>query len=292
MSANEHNKAEQTLDLKIIEINLGTLTTNAESVRDFVKTKLEGYSIERYSGDRIKEAKNDKAELNAAATRLNAARLEYKRTWLKPFEPVEATIDETVKLIKAASAKIDQVVKDVEQGEKDEKRRLIELYWKEQGCELFRLDQIFDERWLNKTSKLMTIQAEISERIEKVNADLAILDKLGEPEAKVFYLNVLDLNRAIAEADRIKANRARLEKIEADRLATESKPEPVPEFVVEPEPEPEPEPIPEPEPEEAPDPKPLLAYELRISGTKEALIALLAYMDEHEIGHVKIGGRA
>jgi hypothetical protein len=146
----------------------------------------------------------------------------------------------------------------------------------------------------------MTIQAEISERIEKVNVDLAILDKLGEPEAKVFYLNVLDLNRAIAEADRIKANRARLEKIEADRLAAEAQPEPVPEFVVEPEPKPEPEsepapapePEPEPEPEEVPTPKPLLEYELRISGTKEALIALLAYMDEHEIGHVKIGGRA
>lgn len=202
---------ELTLDLQVQEFSLGTLVTNAEAIRDAVKAKLEGYSVENYSGDRIQDAKRDKAELNAAAKRLNDARLEYERRWMKPFEAFKAVVNETVCLIKTASSAIDQVVKDVEQGEKDEKRRLIESYWVGLGCNLFTLAQIFDERWLNKTVKLAAVQDEIDKRVEKVKADLVILERLNEPEARAHYLNTLDLTAAIDQADRIKRNRERIE---------------------------------------------------------------------------------
>jgi hypothetical protein len=203
------------LDLVVEEMNLGVMKTNAEALRDLVKGKLDGYSVENYSGDRIKDAKVDKAELNNFAKKLNNKRLELERAWMKPFDPFKAIVDETVGLIKTASSKIDQVVKDVEQGEKDEKRRLIDQFWTEQKCELFRLEQIFDPRWLNKTTKLLAIQDEIRERIKKVEGDLVILDKIGEAEARNHYLDTLDLNRAMAEAERIKGNRERLAKAEA-----------------------------------------------------------------------------
>lgn len=214
---------EATFDLVVKDFNLGTLTTNAEAIREAVKAKLEGYKVENYSGDKIQDAKRDKAELNAAAKKLNDARLEYERTWMKPFKVFKDVVDETVALIKEASSKIDQVVKDVEQGEKDEKRRLIEQFWEKQACTLFKLEQIFDDRWLNKTSKLLAVQDEIRERIKKVESDLGILDKIGESKAKAFYLTCLDLNKAMAEADRIKENRERLAKVEQDRAEAEDR---------------------------------------------------------------------
>jgi hypothetical protein len=210
-----------TFDLVVEEMNLGKLTTNAEALRDMVKGKLEGYSVKNYSGDRIKEAKNDKAELNAFAKKLNDKRLEFERMWMKPFEPFKSVVDETVRLIKTISSKIDEVVKDVEQGEKDEKRREIDLYWSEKKCDLFRLDQIFDERWLNKTTKFQAIQDEIDDRIRKVNADLVTLERLGEPEARVCYLETLDLNKALDRADTLKKNRERLAEDEKRRAEAE-----------------------------------------------------------------------
>jgi hypothetical protein len=304
------------LDLVVEEMNLGKLTTNAEALRDMVKGKLAGYSVENYSGDRIKEVKADKAELNAFAKRLNDKRLEFERVWMKPFEPFKAVVDETVKLIKAASSKIDEVVKDVEQGERDEKRRLIDQYWESQSCTLFRLDQIFDERWLNKTTKLSAVQDEIHERIKKAESDLGILDKIGEPEAKAYYLNCLDLNRAMVEADRIKANRERLAKVEQDRkdeerraqeeagrLAAESRAEPVLSplpvgVLILSQTEPEGEPLPpiESHPIDemqsagptAPEPPKLYDLTLRFTATMDELTALRAYVDEHGLKYEKI----
>jgi hypothetical protein len=206
----------QALDLIVEKFDLGTLETNAQAILEYVCEKVKTYDIEHYSGDNIAEAKKDKAELNAAAKKLNDTRLEYERMWMKPFEPFKNKVTEACAVIKVASAKIDGVVKDVEQGEKDEKRRQIEEYWKSSGCELFALDLIFDQRWLNKSVRLSTVQDEIDGRIRKVDADLVILDRLGEPEAKAHYLNTLDLTAAIDQADRIKKNR---ERIAAEELA-------------------------------------------------------------------------
>lgn len=300
---------EATFDLEVREFNLGTLTTNAEAIRAAVRAKLEGYNVENYSGERIQEAKRDKAKLNAAAKKLNDTRLEYERTWMKPFEAFKAVIGETVALIKTASSAIDQVVKDVEQGEKDEKRAWIEDHWQRQACELFALDQIFDPRWLNKTTKYQAIEDEVAERIKKVKADLVILERLGEPEAKVCYLETLDLNKALDRADTLKKNRERIEAVakaraeaearrkaddearekaradakEADKASTIAI---VDEILAD-------EgidvaAIPE-EPESVAPPPTTCTLTLRFTATRDELLALRAYIDEHGIAYEKIG---
>jgi hypothetical protein len=213
----------QTLDLKVEKFDLGTLETNAQAILDYVREKVKTYDIEHYSGDNIAEAKKDKAELNAAAKKLNDTRLEYERMWMKPFETFKKLVADACSEIKKASTAIDQVVKDVEQGEKDEKRRQIEEYWKGTACDLFPLDQIFDPRWLNKSTKYTAIEDEIDERIRKVKADLVILERLGEPEAKVCYLETLDLNKAIDRADTLKKNRERIAAEEKAREEAEAK---------------------------------------------------------------------
>jgi hypothetical protein len=304
---------EAVFDLQVKEFNLGTLTTNAEAIRDAVKLKLEGYNIENYSGDKVQDAKRDKAELNSAAKKLNNGRLEYERLWMKPFEAFKSVVGETVALIKDASSKIDQVVKDVEQGEKDEKRAWVEDYWKKQACDLFALDQIFDARWLNKTTKYQAIEDEIGERIKKVQADLVILERLGEPEARVCYLETLDLNKALDRADTLKANRERLAEDERKRAEAEAKRKADDEarekaaaeakeadkanvnaivdgileeegIAVAPEP-PAPEPIVAPA---VPEPPKLYDLTLRFTATMDELTALRAYVDEHGLKYEKI----
>lgn len=213
MSDNQYG--ELTLEVK--ELNLGTLTTNAQLILATVKEKLAGYSADNYNESNIADAKKDKADLNNAAKKLNDERITLEKQWMTPFDDFKAIVTETVSEIKKASSQIDSVVKEVEQREKDEKKERIYAMFEKEDCQLFTFDQIFKAEWLNKGTKEKDIHSEIMAMIEKVKSDLAILDRINEPEAKSFYLSTLNLDRALAEADRIKSNRERLAKIEAEK---------------------------------------------------------------------------
>lgn len=221
--ADKIEHAAVSLDLIVYEKNVGQLTTNAKKILETVKKQLASYKPENYSEANLADAKRDKAELNNAAKKLNETRIEMEREFMKPLNEFKDTVTETVNEIKKASSQIDLIVKTVEQREKDDKKALIIAFFEAQACEHFNIDQIFKSEWLNKTGKMKDVENEIIARIEKVKTDLVILDRIGEPEAKLHYLSTLDLESAMAAADRIKENRERLEKIEAAR--TEVKPE-------------------------------------------------------------------
>ena len=301
-----------SLDLVVQEFNLGTLTTNARAIMDAVKVKLEGYKAENYSEDNIGRAKQDKAELNAAAKQLNDKRLEYERKFMEPLSEFKDLVTHTCALIKTASSQIDTVVKEVDEREKVAKWDKIEAFFLAQKCELFALDRIFSQSWLNKTTKLKDIEAEITARIKKANEDLVILDKISEPEAKAHYLITLDLQSAIKKADEIKSNREKLAAIQKakeeedarkeaeakERLAAQEAKQPEPEAVPVPVseaiaaiPEPEPVKIETPTVQEATpvakaDSK--LSFSLRVSGSHAQLQALRKYMDFNGIVYEKL----
>lgn len=206
------------LTLKVVEQNIGTLNTNAEQLLELVKKRLAYYSIDRYSVDNIAAAKKDKAELNNAAKLLNAERIRIEKEFMKPIGTFKTTVSETVNLINECSAKIDGIVKEVEQKEKDNKKAIIIEYFESLHFSLVDFDMLFNPKWLNKTTKLKDIQDEIHERIEKIQADLSVLERIGEAEAKQYYLSTLNLDAALAKADEIKANRERLAALEKARV--------------------------------------------------------------------------
>lgn len=269
------------LSLQVEELSLGKLTTNAQIILATVREKLAGYNSENYSETNIGDAKKDKADLNAAAKKLNDERLALERKWMTPFEDFKAVVTETVTAIKQASSQIDAVVKEVEQREKDEKKAKIVAMFDKAGCQLFTLDQIFKPEWLNKGTKEKDIEASIVFAIDKVKSDLAILDRIDEPEAKAYYLSTLNLDLALAEADRIKANRERLAKVEVENANP----------IVQPEPATEVEPAPIVVNFNAPlNPASEEIHERRllVRGTKAQLIALGEYMTSTGIDFEKL----
>jgi hypothetical protein len=268
---------ETSLELKVEKFSLGELTSNARGILEAVKVKLEGYKAENYSGDRIQDAKRDKAELNAAAKALNDKRIEYEKKWMAPFEEFKAVVRDTCAAITTASMAIDRVVKEVELAEKAEKRKLIEEFFASQNLTLFTLDRIFEDRWLNKTEKMDDIFHAITQRIAKTKDDLAILDRGGEAEARKHYLTHLDLVSALAAADNVKANEARLKALEG--LSVKVHPSSVLAKTI------------AIEYEEIPVSKEpmILEYVLRIRGTLVLLQALKVYMTDHGITYEKEG---
>lgn len=214
----------QDLTLVIKEMTIGNLVTNATEIKAFVAEKLKEYSVEHYGHD-AKQAAKDKAELNAAAKKLNDERIALEKQWNKPFQEFKDIVSETTAMIKEASGKLDEIVKAKEAAEKTEKKEAIVKIWDAKNFTLVPLVQIFNPQWLNKTYKIAKVEADIDNLIQKITDDLAALEGFGEDTRtlKELYLTTLDLQDALKKGAELKANRERLAALEAERKAQEER---------------------------------------------------------------------
>lgn len=208
------------LELVVKEKTLGALITNAKDLKVLVENSISKYDASNYSEDDIEKAKEDKAILNRFAKELNKKRIELEKEFSAPFEEFKRTVTDTIAIINDASKKIDDVVKIVENREKDEKRKSIDDFFCERGFDkIVPLSKIFDEKWLNKTASIKSIKSSIESKIEDVTTSLAIIEALEEDVdvLKLYYLEKLDINETLKYAKSLKENRERLKAIEATR---------------------------------------------------------------------------
>ena len=210
------------LALIVKEKTLGSLVTNANDIKKYVSEKLKEYSVDNYTGG-AKQAATDKAEINNAIKTLNDRRIALEKEWNMPFQEFKGIITETIDMMKSASGKLDVIVKNEENKEKEEKRCKILELWDAKKFNLVTPDRIFNARWLNKTYKLATIDVELDEIINRINGDLASLDAFGEDTAvlKDLYLSTLNLQVTLNKGAELKANRERLIAMEAQKKAEE-----------------------------------------------------------------------
>jgi hypothetical protein len=210
------------LALIIKEKTLGILVTNAKDINAYVEEKLKEYSVDNYTGD-AKQAAKDKAEINAAIKTLNDRRIALEKEWNMPFAEFKNIITETCDMMKTASGKLDVIVKAKEEEEKAQKRAQVEEIWNGKKFNLVTLDRVFNPKWLNKTTKLSTLGAEIDTIIKNITGDLASLDAFGEDTAilKDLYLSTLNLQQTLNKGAELKANRERLAQLEAEKKARE-----------------------------------------------------------------------
>lgn len=228
------------LELVVSEKTIGSLTTNAKQIRDLVVASLPRYDIANYSTDDIPKAKADKALLNKAAKTLNDKRIEFEREFMAPFGEFKEVVGETVKTIKEVVGKIDTVIKEDEDRAKREKREAVEHLAEECGLEEvgIHLNQIFNEKWLNKSTSLKSIEKDMRERIATITSDLETLKSFAEDYdvLVVRYKENLNLQETVRYANQLKEQREAAKKIEEAK--TVQQPErPTPEPVVESKPE-------------------------------------------------------
>lgn len=212
------------LSLIIKEKTLGNLVTNAKDIKAYVEEKLKEYSVDNYAGD-AKQAAKDKAEINAAIKTLNDRRIALEKEWNMPFAEFKNIISETCDMMKTASGKLDVIVKAREEEEKAQKKAQIIELWNGKNFNLVPLDRIFNAKWLNKTTKLAAVDAEIDTIIKNITGDLASLDTFGEDTAilKDLYLSTLNLQQTLNKGAELKANRERLAQLESEKKAREEK---------------------------------------------------------------------
>lgn len=272
---------EQSLALNVLDLTFGTLTTNALQLHDYVAATLERYTPENYSEDNVDQAKADRAILNKAAKELNDRRIQIEREWNAPLQEFKGIVGDTVKMISEGSAKIDAVVKGVENRAKAEKRAAIEELWDRKGITLLPLSKLWDDKWLNKTKRLPAVEKEIGEKLLKIEAELDTLAAVDTEDGEVlraYYLDCLDLQRTLAYSATLKANRQRLQEEQARRQG-EAEAQATREAYVAPTAEPAPTTY---EAPEAVIPE-VLERTMVVRGTREQLIALAEYMNAEGI---------
>jgi hypothetical protein len=266
---------EQDLALDVRELTLGTLTTNALQLRDHVAATLERYTPENYSEENVDQAKADRALLNKAAKELNDKRIQLERDWSAPFQEFKAVIGDTVRMITEGSTKIDAVVKVVESKAKAEKRAAIEELWERKNITLIPLSAVWDDRWLNKSKRLPAIDKEMGQRLLKIEADLEALNVVPEQDREViraYYLNNLDITRALAYSTELQDARKRLQDKEARKRAESEAQDTRQEYVA-----PTASQAPTTEAPEVVVPE-ILERTMVVRGTREQLVALAEYL--------------
>lgn len=203
------------------------ITSNIEALKDVLEVELKKYQQLVVTEDGLRQAKDDRANLNKLKKNISEERIAQRRMFLKPFEEFETKCKQIEKLIDDTAYSIDSQVKAFEEREKAEKRKEIaKIYLDNIGDygHLIPLENIFDNRWLNKSFKLKDVEVAI--RDIRNNADIALkkikeFDSEFENQLIHKYFENLNMNDVYAEKIRLDQQKKALEELEKKKRAEE-----------------------------------------------------------------------
>lgn len=197
---------------------------NYEELKGGLQESLKKYQNLVYTSQNIKEAKDDRATLNALKKSLNDEKIKIKKEFEVPYKDFEDKIKELIELVDKPASEIDKQVKIFEEAEKAKKRESIEnIYAENIGSytDLIPLQQIYDSRWENKTYKETDIKKEIQDIVKKADSDIKVIAELKsefEFQIKDTYFRTLDLGQALVEKQRLEKQKELLTTIKQQQV--------------------------------------------------------------------------
>lgn len=179
---------------------------NFEELKEQVTKKVAMYKNLVYTDDQVKEAKADRAALNKFVKSLSDERIRVKKQCLKPYEEFESKINELTAIVNEPIQLIDKQVKEYEEKQKTEKLESIKELFATIGFQSFvKLENIFDQKWLNAGTSMKKIEDFMNEKKFQIGNDVLAINRLPEFsfEAMETYKQTLDLSKAIQEGQRL-----------------------------------------------------------------------------------------
>lgn len=196
------------MELKVNEVTIpDVIQFNYDELKQELTEKVSMYETMVYTDDQIKQAKADKASLNKLKKALNDERIRREKEYLQPFNEFKAKINEIISIIDKPVAVIDKQVKEYEEKQKADKKATIIEHWEsiEDKPEWLTFDSIFDSRWLLSGTSMRSIKDNINGILNSIKENITTLASLPEFsfEATEEYKRTLDINKAIAEGQRL-----------------------------------------------------------------------------------------
>lgn len=257
------------------------ITDNMSEVKEYALETKKYYENLVFTNEQIKEAKDERANINKAVKRVADYRKDIVDKFNKPLEEFVRNAKETESILKEASNSIDVQVKKYEEEEKQKKKdECEELFNNLVGdlSELITFEKVSDNRWLNKTTKMTEVEQDIKNVIEKVNTGLQAIKELNsefETELINTFLQDYDLSKAIMKNTQLKAQKEKLAKTEVAK--EETKQETIREMVSKPV-------------ETVEDERDIIkSYTLKITANYTKMTALRKFMEINDIKFEKVG---
>lgn len=266
---------------------------NYEELKAELTERLDHYNNLVVTEDAIKEAKADRAKLNGLRKAIDDRRKEIKKEYLKPYDGFEKQVKELTTLIAEPIAAIDTQLQVFEEKRAEEKRKeCVKAYdqiFTDEKADIFTFDKIMNPSWINKTTSMTKIKAELIEKKNRIDADMIILDTVEEEyrtTAKNQYEATMDITATMNWVTRQKEAAEARKKVE--EMAAESRrkaQEREAQANAQPESETRPE-APKPAPVE--EPEKLYTLKLEFSLTQKQAVALKQFISQNGITYKKI----
>ena len=193
---------------------------NISEAKEYALNLREYYSNLVFTDNQISEAKNERAGINKVVKKIADYRKDIVAEFKKPIELFETTAKETEKILKETADFVDVQVKNFEDKEKEIKRiEITNIYDRliEELKDVVSLEKLFDEKWLNKTTKLSAVENELKEKIDEIKKGLTTIEELHsefELELKNTFLQNFDLSSAIFKNSQLQEQKQVLSKVE------------------------------------------------------------------------------
>lgn len=201
---------KMTTDLAVLPPEI---TFNFEELKTELEARLEHYNSLVLTEDTIKEGRAERAALNKLRTAVEDRRKEVKRQYEVPLKAFEGRVKELVALIDQPIAAIDAQLAAFEDQRKQSRLEQIRALYSEivtdTNQDVIPLERILDKRWLNATTTMNQVEADLINANKRASADLLAISAVREEyRAGVLarYKETLDVEAALAYQDALRAS--------------------------------------------------------------------------------------
>ncbi len=209
------------MKFEVLKKEIGLIDFNYDELKNQLENELSIYKNVVFDETQIVKAKETKASLNKIVDAIETRRKELKKEFMMPYEAFKAKTDELCNMVKEITGNIDEQLRAFEEARIEEKKvQIVEKCWMPRNYSKISLEQIWDNKWLNKTCSIKTIEEEIIDKINKIEADLRIIDEIKDgniDEMKAQYLMCLDLVKTL---DEFKRRKTIMNELKEDKLSS------------------------------------------------------------------------
>lgn len=189
---------------------------NAELLQS-AKELAAQYSGAAYTEAMIPQAKEDRARLNALIKAINDERIRIGKIYNEPYTEFKSKVDEVIAALQQPVALIGEQINAFEAERKEKKRAYLARCYSEAAAgleEFVPFEKIFNEKWLNASVSTRTAVAEMDSKVKNIHSALSAIEALKDEDVatlKAFFFRTLDLAATLAENERLKETRRRIE---------------------------------------------------------------------------------
>ena len=201
---NELVKPEFKSEIKAKLKGITEIEDNITDVKEYALKLSKYYNVKEFDEDTLKDAKNERAEVNKFKDKVADFRKEITKKFNEPLEKFTATAQETEKILKETYDTINVQIKAYEDKQKKEKEEEVKSYFNEL-CEAENIDFVnYEQANINVTlsATMKSLKEQVKKFVDKIVDDVNLINSTQfVDEIMIDYKKDLNVSRAITEVN-------------------------------------------------------------------------------------------